>query len=283
MSGRGRDADLGLALAAVAEAGRAVMRWFGGELEVTMKSPGQPLTAADLAADRILRERLLEGAPGYGWLSEETADRPDRLQRDRVWIVDPIDGTRSFIARRPEFGISVGLVERGQVVLGVVANPATAEVFWAVAGRGAYRRQADGKDVRLSVRQDAEGRTLLASRSEIAAGELEPFLDSWRLLPMGSTAYKLALVAAGEGSSFISRGPKNEWDICGGALLVEEAGGVVTDLAGRAITYNRPDPYVHGIAAGSAAAHAALLERCRGLPPGRLGPGLAGRAIDMED
>jgi myo-inositol-1(or 4)-monophosphatase len=266
-------ADLELAWSAVAAAGEAVMRWFGSALEVTFKEPGQPLTAADLEADRILRERLLSGSPEYGWLSEETADRPDRLARDRVWIVDPIDGTRSFIGGRPEFAISVGLAERGRAILGIVSNPASGEIFWALEGGGAYRRGRGGAEARLQMQADAGPRSLLVSRSELAAGEFDPFRDSWQVLPLGSTAYKLARVAAGAGSAFVSRGPKSEWDVCAGALLVQEAGGVVTDLDGRPIGYNRADPYVHGIAAGSAADHAALIDRVRSLPPGsRLDP-----------
>lgn len=262
----GYEADLVQALAAVAEADAAVMRAFGTDQRVTHKSPDQPVTAADLEADRILRERLLAERGEYGWLSEETSDRPDRLARARVWIVDPIDGTRSFIQARPEFAISVGLAERGRAVVGVVSNPATGEVFWAVRGAGAYRRTADGAEARLRVQDDVAPATLLASRSEIAAGEFEP-LAEWKLLPTGSTAYKLARVAQGVGTAFLSRGPKSEWDVCAGALIVQEAGGVVTDLHGADVSYNRPDPYVHGILAAPAAAHARLLEACRRLPP----------------
>jgi myo-inositol-1(or 4)-monophosphatase len=241
---RGLEADLQLALGAVAAAGEAVMQWFGRELEVTHKAPDQPLTAADLEADGILRERLLAGTPGYGWLSEETADRPDRLGCDRVWIVDPIDGTRSFIAGRPEFAISVGLAENGRAILGIVSNPAARELYWALAGQGCFRRDHGGVESRMQVQVSAGPRSLLASRSELAAGELEPFRESWQLQPLGSTAYKLAWVAAGEGSAFVSRGPKSEWDVCAGALLVAEAGGIASDLDGRSLSYNRADPYV---------------------------------------
>ncbi|NJD09364.1 MAG: 3'(2'),5'-bisphosphate nucleotidase CysQ [Gemmatimonadetes bacterium] len=214
LSGRTREADLALALAAVAEAGDAVLRWFGSELEVTHKGPDQPLTAADLEADWMLRERLLAATPDYGWLSEETADSPDRLGRERVWIVDPIDGTRSFIQRRPEFAISVGLAERGQAVLGVVANPASGEVFRAVAGGGAFLRDRSGEERRLQVQEGTTACSLLASRAELAAGELDPFRADWELRPVGSTAYKLALIAAGAGTAFHRRGAKSEWEAC---------------------------------------------------------------------
>jgi myo-inositol-1(or 4)-monophosphatase len=262
------DADLALAFAAVMRAGVVVMRWFGTDLVVTEKAPDQPLTAADLAADAVLREELGGARPGYGWLSEETADSPERLGRERAWIVDPIDGTRSFIAGRREFAISVGLVEGGAALLGIVLNPASGELYWAVRGGGAWRQQPGGAPVRshrLSIGAAAEP-VLLASRSELAAGEFEPFARDWRLQPAGSTAYKLALVAEGAGA-FLSRGPKSEWDICAGALIVAEAGGRVTDLQGREPGYNRPDPYVHGILAADPATHARLLSLCRELPP----------------
>jgi myo-inositol-1(or 4)-monophosphatase len=262
--------DLALVLDVIARVGIGVMKAFGTDLEVTHKSPDQPLTAADLEADARLRELLLGARPAYGWLSEETADNPERLARERVWIVDPIDGTRSFIAGRREFAISVGLAEHGRAVLGAVLNPATAELYWAVLGEGAWQQDgASGSPRRLGVRSDAVPPVMLASRSELAAGEFVPFEAEWRLHPTGSTAYKLARVAAGAGSAFLSRGPKSEWDVCAGALMVTEAGGVVTDLHGRALGYNRADPYVHGILAAAPGLQQRLLGMVSALPAAR--------------
>jgi myo-inositol-1(or 4)-monophosphatase len=118
-------------------AGVEVMKWFRTDLEVILKSPDQPVTKADLASDAILKRMLLDSRPEYGWLSEETADTADRLSREYVWMVDPIDGTRSFIAGRPEFTISIGLAQNGVPVLGVVFNPSTDELYTASAGAGA--------------------------------------------------------------------------------------------------------------------------------------------------
>lgn len=263
-------ADLELALAAVREAGTAIMRRFGQDHVVTEKSPGQPLTEADLDANRILHKMLAGGRPEYGWLSEESRDRPDRLERRRVWIVDPIDGTRSFIAGLPEFAISVGLAEDGRMVAGVVYNPATDEVFWGIRGEGAYARSPwDGPATRLTVgsASRSDPLVLLASRSEIAAGEFDPFGGGWTIQPTGSTAYKLARVAAGAGDVFVSRGPKSEWDVCAGELLVEEAGGRATDLDGRELRYNRADPYVYGIVAANDDLLEYVLGVLRTLPP----------------
>lgn len=252
------------------------MGYFRTDTEVRLKSPDQPVTAADLEADALLERKLLEARPGDGWLSEETVDRPDRLERSRVWVVDPLDGTRSFVGGYPEFAVSVALVEGGEAVVGVIYNPARAEVYWAIRGGGAYRATdwsggvADGQRLRLAEPAAGARPSLLASRTEIGRGELEPFAEAWTIEPLGSTAYKLAGVAAGLGAAFISLGPKSEWDVAAGGLIVEEAGGLATDLRGSRLRYNRPDPYVHGIVCAARGPHGTLLERIAGLPLPRL-------------
>jgi myo-inositol-1(or 4)-monophosphatase len=254
--------DVELARYAARQAGAAVLRHFGTPLEVRHKTPSQPITAADLEADTLLKELLAGTRPSYGWLSEETEDSPDRLQRSRVWIVDPIDGTRSFIAGRPDFTVSVGLAVDGDVVLGVVYNPARDELFCAVRGAGARLETPAG---RATLRLGAHAAvTLLASRTEIAAGEIQPIASGWAVEGVGSTAYKLALVARNRGA-FVSRGQKMEWDVCAGALLVAEAGGRVTDGRGAELAFNRPDPNVRGIAAADASLHEELLLRVAAL------------------
>lgn len=268
--------DLELALAATHAAGESVMGSFRSGLEVRHKSPDQPVTDADMEADRILRERLRGERPDYGWLSEESVDKPDRLERSRVWVVDPLDGTRSFIAGYREFTVSVALVEDGESVVGVIYNPARDEVYWATRGGGAYRARhwAGGPagGTVMSVADPPEGRTpaLLASRSEIAAEEFTTFSADWHIRPCGSTAYKLAGVACGAGDAFISRGPKSEWDVAAGSLIVAEAGGRATDLRGQPLRYNRPDPRVHGVVAAPTRLHGELVERVERLDSPRL-------------
>jgi myo-inositol-1(or 4)-monophosphatase len=185
------------------------------------------------------------------WLSEETADSPARLDAASVWIVDPLDGTKEFIAGLPEYCVAVALVEDGVTVLGVLHNPATDEVFWAVRGGGAF---LNGQPV--SVR---EGNRMLASRSEVPRGEFEPFASRWDIVPTGSIQYKLGLIAAGRAAATLSRGPKHEWDICAGALIVEEAGGRASELLGAPLAYNQPFPKVKGILAGAPEAHTRAL------------------------
>lgn len=261
---RSRDAeDLRLALDATRAAATLVRGYFRGPLDVRHKSPNQPLTEADLAADALLHDRLLSARPDYGWLSEETADTPDRLARARVWIVDPIDGTRSFIAGRPEFSISVALAEDGVARLGVVHNPATGEIFWALRGAGAFAGgEENGADGGTPLRAEpAPGAELLASRSDLTAAWLQDVGRGWSLRPLGSTAYKLALVAAGRAAGYVTRGARSEWDLCAGALLIEEAGGAITDALGVGLAFNRASPHVHGVIAAAPALHAQLVAR----------------------
>jgi myo-inositol-1(or 4)-monophosphatase len=189
-----------------------------------------------------------------GWLSEETADNPSRLAEGSVWVVDPLDGTKEFVAGVPEYVVAVGLVMDGAPVLGVVHNPRTGDTFWATRGGGAFR---NGRAIRV-----AEGSRLLASRSETKRGEFAPFTE-WQVDAVGSIQYKLALIAAGDGAVTLSRGPKHEWDVCAGALIVEEAGGRVTDMFGEPLRYNQPFPKVPGILAGAPEAFARALARLR--------------------
>jgi myo-inositol-1(or 4)-monophosphatase len=234
-----------------------VMRAYRTEQEVTFKAADQPVTEADLAADRILREVLLGERPTYGWLSEETADSAGRLARERVWVVDPIDGTNSFVDGRTEFELCAGLVEGGRAVLGVVLNPATGELFHALRGGGAFR---DGAPIRVSARGGEDAPRMVGSRWEMKRGELDRF-RGWQVEPLGSTAYKMCRVAEGGAEGFVSHGPKAEWDVCAPQVIVEEAGGRVTCLDGTAPVYNRRDPLWTGIAVSNAVLHAELLRR----------------------
>ena len=250
-------ADLDLALRAVRAAGDAVLPAFHAGQEVRFKAPDQPVTDADLAANRILHEILLGGRPDYGWLSEETKDTPERLSKERLWVVDPIDGTNSFVEGYPEFAISVGLVDRGRAVVGVVLNPATGELYHAAAGGGAF---LNGAPIRVSATDEAaEVRRIAASRWEMGRGELDRFVAPWQVSPLGSTAYKMAKVADGSVDVFVSAGPKNEWDVAGAAVVITEAGGRVTGPSGAELRYNQPDPAWRGIVATNGLLHAAVL------------------------
>ena len=229
--------------------------------EVAEKAGNQgPVTRADRETDALLKAELTRLVPDAAWLSEETADDPARLTTERVWIVDPLDGTREFVTGVPEYAVAVALVERGEAVLSVVYNPPKDEMFWATRGGGccaATGNREPGSGKRIAV---AEGRALLASRSETKRGEFEPLRAAWDVVPVGSIEYKLALIAAGQGAATVSRGPKWEWDVCAGALLVREAGGIVSEALGGPLRYNRPRPKVAGILAGAPQAYGRLLD-----------------------
>ena len=209
-----------------------------------------PVTSADRAADDSLRHDLRQAFPEYGWLSEETVDDAVRLQQETVWIVDPIDGTKEFLTGIPEFVVSIALVTDGVPVLGVIYNPSRDELYGAVRGGGTF---LNGKRVFCTGTACLAEATLVVSRSEDARGEIDPLREHLKeVRPVGSVAYKLAVVAAGAADLNVSVQPKNEWDVCAGDLLVREAGGHMVDLEGEVRRYNQADPMIRGgLAAGN--------------------------------
>src|SRR3990167_5384909 len=238
--------DLELLIGAVREAGRAIadMRRYG--VTVSVKDNQDVLTQADLLANQILKARLQDAFPEDGWLSEESVDDAARLQCRRTWVVDPIDGTREYIAGIPEYAVSVAVVEDGVSLLACVFNPETNEMFAAARGEGAC---LNGKPVQCK-QHCTQPLSLLASRSEYKRGEWQRFQHQ-HIKVVGSIAYKLALVASGFAYSTFSLGPKNEWDIAAGVLLVGEAGGVVTDKSMQSFVFNQKNTRVNGIIASS--------------------------------
>lgn len=237
-------------------AGRAIETVARDGFSVEQKGAQGPVTQADRAADDLLHEALLD-IEGCGWLSEETADTPARLAENRLWVVDPLDGTKEFVGRIPEYAVAIALVERGEPVLGVIHNPATGETFWAERGLGAYK---DG--ARIAV---ADGGRILASRSELKSGEFELFPADCDVRPLGSIEYKLARVAAGDAAVTLSRGPKWEWDVCAGSIIVQEAGGLATDVFGNELRFNQAFPKTKGVLAGARRTHARVREIIEGL------------------
>jgi len=264
-----RDAEGGIAAAAassehrllveaVREAGAIALRYFEEGGASWEKRPGHLVGEADLAVDRFLRQTLLAARPEYGWLSEEHDDDLARLGRARVFVVDPIDGTRSFLRHQPEFAISAALIEAGCPIAGCVFNPATDELFEAEAGRGA---RGNGEALEVSARGELKGATLLSGHTELARKLwCERFPES-TIEPISSIAYKLALVASGRFDALISLWPKHDWDLAAGALLVEEAGGRVSAADGAALCFNQRSARVPHVVASNGRLHAALIAR----------------------
>jgi len=228
----------------------AVLSRFSREdVETRLKERGDPVTEADLAVDRELASFL--PSPGDGWLSEESADDASRLERSRVWVVDPLDGTREFLAGIPEWCVSIGLVEAGRPVAGGIANPTTGQTVVGGVGVGVTWNGAPRAMRETTALEAAE---VLASRSETGRGEWKRFASApFRVRPVGSVAYKLGLVAAGLADATWTLKPKHEWDVAAGVALVLAGGGEVWIPGGGELAFNRKCPKLTGLVACSAA------------------------------
>jgi len=242
--------------ACVREAGALALSMFGTPLKNWTKGASSPVCEADIAVDRLLRDRLTAGEPGIGWLSEESADDPARLAARAVWIVDPIDGTRGYIAGLPDWAVSAALVENGRPIAACLFAPVTDEFFMAIAGKGAT---CNGKRIA------ATGGAALA---DMRIAGPKNFLD--RLAVIGppfsvvprvhSLALRLARVAEGTIDAAIAGGNSHDWDLAAADLLVHEAGGAVTPLRGGALAYNGAVPRHGMLVAAGRQRHAALIE-----------------------
>ena len=227
------------------EAARGVVAQFvSGKVKAERKTSDRTLvTEADRSVNRTLREVLLRDQEG--WLSEEDVDNPGRLEAHRVWIVDPLDGTKEFVAGIPEWGISVAMIDGGVAIAGGICNPATGEIFLGSKETGVTY---NGRPVHASQRRHLEGAEVLASRSETERGEWSPFERApFVVRPMGSVAYKLARVSAGLADATWTLSPKNEWDIAAGVALVEAAGGYVGFLPDIRPTFNNRTTLLPGL------------------------------------
>jgi len=265
--------DLSRIESALMIARETVGKYTSGRIQAMKKSGGDPVTEADIELDKVLRAELV--CEDDGWLSEETVDDFSRLDKRRVWIVDPIDGTREFVEGINEWCISVALAEAGQVVAAGICNPSRDELFLGTRESGVT---LNGKPVYVSSKSELEGATVLASRSEVKRGEWDRFTGGplnviegatvlasrsevkrgeWdrftggplNVISMGSVAYKLAQVSAGLADATFTLVPKNEWDIAAGVLLIEAAGGRVVDKDGNKFVFNRRKTLVSGLVA----------------------------------
>jgi myo-inositol-1(or 4)-monophosphatase len=245
--------------ATLREAGVIALKTFQAPVRSWLKEQSSPVCEADIAVDHFLRERLAGPGSGYGWLSEETADDRSSRQARRLWIVDPIDGTRSYLAGRPDWAISVALVADGRPVLAGVFAPATDELFVAAAGAGATR---NGAPIRAST-GDRLAEAKVAGPKRLVQG-LAAVAARIAVAPrIGSLALRLIRVAQGELDVVFASGSSHDWDLAGADLLVHEAGGAMTTLAGRSLTYNQPD-LVHGaLVAAGIERHAVLVAHTR--------------------
>jgi myo-inositol-1(or 4)-monophosphatase len=240
-----RNHELEVLRKAVRQAGQQALKLAAEGFETHIKKDRSPVTTADLAVNQILHEVLLTAFPHDAWLSEETPDDPRRLENKRVWIIDPIDGTKYFMRGVPQYAISVALVESHQPVVAAVYNPATDELFSAVRGMGAW---LNGQPIHVTPARD--GRPLiLVNPPALERGVFRAIEAAAECRPMGSIAYTLALVSAGRADATLNLDGLNEWDVAGGVLLIEEAGGTVMDRNGSPLSFNQSKTTIRGILA----------------------------------
>lgn len=264
--------DLAVALSAADEAGAILLRHYRGASEHWEKSEDNPVTKADLESDAAIVRWLRARCAGDAVLSEETANDAGRTAQRRVWIVDPMDGTKEFVGRIPEFAVSIALVEDGEPVVGVILNPAAERAVAATRGAGCWQMPWTGGGFGAATRaQVSSVRTLgdavvIASRTEISRKQFDPYAGWFReIRPVGSIAWKLGCIACGDADLNVSVAPKNEWDVCAGDLLVREAGGVYVSFAGTKRRYNQANPLIEDfMAAGPEALVRGFCERERG-------------------
>lgn len=224
------------------------------------KTDGTPISHADIKVNDLLKARLTGGRPDYGWLSEETRDDPVRLKRRRIWVVDPIDGTRAYLKGDPHWTVSVALVEDGRPISGAIFNPMTGEFFEAAAGRGAW---LNGGTIQVTARTELAGSRVIMHQSLLTS---DKWMDPWPVLNTemrNSMAYRLCLVASGSFDATVVVSRKSEWDLAAADLLVHEAGGTVSAHDGQRFTYNRSDIVLPNVLAAGPGLYDNLLERTK--------------------
>ena len=254
--------DAALLVDTVREAGALALRLFRTELKTWTKGATSPVSEADIAVNDLIENRLRSATPDYGWLSEESADDTSRLDKSLTWIVDPIDGTRAYLARQNDWSVSVALVEDGSPLLGAVFAPASNEFFFATRGRGALLN-----DARISA---STGDALSFSR---IAGP-KPLVERLKALPpgeslhprIGSLALRLVRVGQGALDAAFAAGSSRDWDLAAADLIVHEAGGEMTTLAGERLVYNSRDVRHGLLVAAGHARHTHIVEHFRRNP-----------------
>jgi 3'(2'), 5'-bisphosphate nucleotidase len=256
--------ELDVAVRLSQQAGDAIMGYYQTGLAVDYKEGDEPVTDADRAADALIAAGLRAAFPGDGLLTEESADDLLRLERERVWIVDPLDGTTEFLTETGDFVVQIALTFRGQPLLGVIYQPVERRLFYAVRGRGAHQ-VCDGQTGRLhvSAEPDPAQMRLVASRSHYS-----PFIEAARqalgireVSRLGSVGLKVGLLAEGACDLYLATNLAKEWDICAPHALLLEAGGVLTNLCGEPLIYNKADVVeCRGLIGSNGRVHARIVE-----------------------
>lgn len=253
------EADLALLVEAAEEAGRIARRFWRARPKAWDKPDGEgPVTEADIAIDRMLRERLLTARPGYGWLSEETEDDPARQEADRVFIVDPIDGTLAFMAGEEGFSHALAVAEGGRVTAAVVFLPMAGKLYTAGVGAGAF---LNGARLAPVPRGRLEGARVLAASAALAGAHWPGGVPAVERHFRASLAHRLCLVADGSFDAVLTFRPCWEWDVAAGSLIAAEAGIVASGPSGEALRFNAVPPLAPGLLVAAPALHEAFLRQ----------------------
>jgi myo-inositol-1(or 4)-monophosphatase len=251
--------DAALLTDAAREAGQIALRHWRQNPKVWDKGDDHgPVTEADLAVNDMLKARLLAARPDYGWLSEETPDGPARLARDCIFIVDPIDGTRAFIAGEETFAHSLAVARQGRVTAAVVFLPALDRIYVASGGSGPLK---DGQPITASRRDRLEGAHVLTTKANLAPEKWPGGVPEIERHFRASLAYRLCLAAEGRFDGMLTLRDAWEWDIAAGGLIAEKAGLVVTDRRGARLRFNSERGFAEGVLALPPAPHAEVLRR----------------------
>lgn len=255
---------MALLVAAARRAG-AVARGFVGQTLAIEHKPGDagPVTDADHAVNAVLHDMLRGARPDYGWLSEESADTPDRLTRRRAFVVDPIDGTRSFIEGSGTWAHSLAVVQDGVPVAAAIYLPIKDKMYAAANGAEAT---LNGAPIHATARADLAGASVIAAKPNYAAVNWRGTVPDVQRVYRPSLAYRLALVAEGRFDAMMTLRPSWEWDIAAGALILEQAGARVSDRQGRSLRFNNPHPQVNGVVAAGPLLHGQLQDRLADWP-----------------
>ncbi|MBI1179886.1 MAG: 3'(2'),5'-bisphosphate nucleotidase CysQ [Alphaproteobacteria bacterium] len=251
-------------LDAVREAGVLAMDYFRTGAKKWEKAADDPVTEADLAVDALLRERLLGALPGDGWLSEESARSPHAPDQPFTWVVDPIDGTRAFIDRKPHFTICAALVGDGTSLLAAVLNPATGELFEAQAGGGA---RCNGEPIAVSSHAELKDARIIGYRAMFDAKHWRTPWPRVKVDMVNSIAYRLVLVARGDHDACINLKPQNDWDIAAAELILREAGGVCTNRDGDPYRFHGSGGKNQNVIAANPVLQARLVDKLREFEP----------------
>lgn len=250
--------DMAVLTDIIHEAGDLALKYFRHDLDHWKKNDNSPVSEADIAVDLLLKQRLLAVRPDYGWLSEETEDNTARLDKKRVWVVDPIDGTRAFLRGGDDWTISVAVVEDGKSITAAVFHPTTSTLFSAVAGGGAYVNQ---KPITTTPVDSITHCRMAANTGAFRASHWQTPWPEMTITSYNSMALRLAHVAQGQEDATLTIRSKSDWDLAAADLLVQEAGGRVTTLSGHPLIYNGIHPVHENIAAAGPVLHGLLMQQ----------------------